>query len=189
MTRPPPPDIVARLRELIVADTARGGAGHTAGVWRVRATEALFVYGIDEHGDVVVIDLDRAVPKPERETDFFELVATYREAARLQPELAPLVSRASRRYFTLENGMFYEQWGLVLGGDGTCELGVAFSDPAGAAGGWDASGHWTHVGKRIHMVFDQRDSDSAPRDAQVTLVDAKHAEVHGIATFQLDERS
>src|SRR5687767_4933969 len=150
------PALVARLRELIAADAQRGGAGARAGVWRVRATDGLFVFALDENGDVFELDLDRGVPALERVTVLGDVVATYREAVQQHPELAPLLARADRHYWFAPTGLQHEQYELVLRGDGTCEFVAVFSDPAGWAGHWNARGRWSQFQPfRVELAFDR----------------------------------
>jgi hypothetical protein len=91
-----------------------------------------------------------------------------------------------RRYAYSETGQFYEQYELTLADDGTFEWNIGYSDPAGSAGGSEASGRWRQQGNTITFeVLERSDASVVPTTATVRGDDL---EVSGIGTFWTSKR-
>jgi hypothetical protein len=92
-----------------------------------------------------------------------------------------------RYAFSQSTVQAYEQYDLTLADDGTFDFGVAFSDPAGAAGGYDVAGRWTRVGDTITFETLERSSAYAGGPSSAT-VRGDHLDVAGFGTFWPDTR-
>jgi hypothetical protein len=92
-----------------------------------------------------------------------------------------------RYVFSQSTIQAYEQYDLTLADDGTFNFGVAFSDPAGAAGGYDVSGRWTRAGDTISFEPLERSSPYAGAPSSAT-VRGDQLDVAGFGAFWLDGR-
>jgi hypothetical protein len=83
-----------------------------------------------------------------------------------------------------ESGPYCTHCTLTLESNGSFELSVSHSEPAGWAGGYSVQGHWTQEGAQLHFVVRQRSDEHGLSRLETATVHGSTLELPGFGTFE-----